>query len=83
MIKQKYPIGIQSFPKIKFKYNKSIKEAREQIHDRDYAGRYAPDHRTVYLIGANFNENKERRELNYEIEMMMRQPNSGHIGAKQ
>ena len=50
-----------------FKYNKSVKEAMDQIHDRDYAGRYALDGRTVYLIAANFNEKKEERQLSYEI----------------
>ena len=51
-----------------FKYNKSVEEAMKQIHSRDYAGRYAMDPRTVYLIGANFNEKKEERGLKYEIE---------------
>ena len=50
-----------------FKYNKSVEEAMEQIYSRDYAGRYATDSRTVYLIGANFNEKKEIRRLEYEI----------------
>ncbi|MDE5870950.1 MAG: PD-(D/E)XK nuclease domain-containing protein, partial [Muribaculaceae bacterium] len=50
-----------------FKYNKSVQEAMEQIHSRDYAGRYALDSRTVYLIGANYSERKERRGLEYEI----------------
>ncbi len=53
-----------------FKYNKSVKEAMEQIHSRDYAGRYAIDDRTVYLIGANFNEKKEDRGLEYQIEKL-------------
>lgn len=53
-----------------FKYNKSAGEAMEQIRSRDYAGRYALDRRSVYLIGANFNENKEKRGLEYEIEML-------------
>lgn len=51
-----------------FKYNKSVEEAMAQIHSRDYAGRYAMDPRTVYLIGANFDENKGERGLKYEIE---------------
>lgn len=50
-----------------FKYNKSVQEAMHQILERDYAGRYALDHRTVYLIAANFNENKDDRQLSYEI----------------
>ncbi len=50
-----------------FKYNKSVKEAMDQINSRDYAGRYAMDNRTAYLIGANFNEKKEKRGLEYEI----------------
>ncbi len=53
-----------------FKYNKSIKEAMEQIYSRDYAGQYALDSRTIYLIGANFNENKETRGLEYEIKSL-------------
>ena len=53
-----------------FKYNKSVEEAMEQIQDRDYAGRYAMDNRTVYLIGANFNEKKEDRGLEYKIEKL-------------
>lgn len=51
-----------------FKYNKSVEEAIEQIHSRDYAGRYARDSRNVYLIGANYNEKKEDRGLKYIIE---------------
>ncbi len=53
-----------------FKYNKSVCEAMDQIHSRDYAGRFAIDDRTVYLIGANFNEKKEDRGLEYEIEKL-------------
>ncbi len=53
-----------------FKYNKSVQEAMEQIHSRDYAGKYAMEDRTVYLIGANFNEKKEDRGLEYEIEKL-------------
>ncbi len=51
-----------------FKYNKSVSEAMEQIRSRDYAGRFVLDSRTIYLIGANFNENKENRGLEYNIE---------------
>lgn len=51
-----------------FKYNRSVDEAMEQIYSRDYAGRYAMDSRTLYLIGANFNEKKDHRGLNYRIE---------------
>ncbi|MDE5848523.1 MAG: ATP-binding protein, partial [Muribaculaceae bacterium] len=50
-----------------FKYNKSLKEAMQQIYDREYAGRYAMDTRQVYLIGANFIEDKDSRGLEYEI----------------
>lgn len=53
-----------------FKYNKSVNETMKQIHSRDYAGRYALDSRTVYLIGANFDENKGNRGLEYEIEIL-------------
>ncbi len=53
-----------------FKYNKSVNDAMDQIRSRDYAGRYAMDSRTVYLIGANFNEQKEDRGIEYKIEKM-------------
>lgn len=53
-----------------FKYNKSVDEALEQIHSRDYAGRYALDNRTIYLIGANFSEKKDHRGLQYRIEAL-------------
>lgn len=53
-----------------FKYNKTVKEAMDQIHSRDYAGRFAMDTRTVYLISANYNEKKESRGLQYEIEKL-------------
>ena len=51
-----------------FKYNKSVEEVMEQIHDRDYAGRYAMERRKVFLIGANFDEDKDYRGLKYRIE---------------
>ncbi len=51
-----------------FKYNKSVCEAMDQIHSRDYAGKYAMHDKTIYLIGANFNSNKEARGLEYQIE---------------
>lgn len=51
-----------------FKYNRSVAEAMDQIHSRDYAGRFAMDSRQVYLIGANFTENKNQRGLQYIIE---------------
>ena len=38
-----------------------------ELQDRDYAGRYLMDTRTVYLIGANFIEDKDTRSLQYEI----------------
>ena len=53
-----------------FKYNRSVSEAMAQIRERDYAGRYALDPRTVYLIGANFVESKGNRGLHYNIEKM-------------
>ncbi len=53
-----------------FKYNKSVREAMDQIYTRDYAGKYAMEDRTVYLIGVNFNANKEARGLEYEIEKL-------------
>ncbi len=53
-----------------FKYNKSVKEARDQILSRDYAGRFAMDSRTVFLIAANYNKKKDCRGLEYEIEKL-------------
>lgn len=53
-----------------FKYNKSVVEAIDQIHSRDYVGRYGMDSRKIFLIGANFNEKKENRGLEYEIELI-------------
>lgn len=50
-----------------FKYNRSVREAMDQIIERDYAGRYAMDHRKIYLIAANYNEDKDSRELEFEI----------------
>ncbi len=44
-----------------FKYNRSAREALEQIHARDYAGRFTLDSRTLILIGANFS--REARGL--------------------
>ncbi len=35
---------------------------------RDYAARFAMDSRTVYLIAANYDEKKEARGLEYEIQ---------------
>ncbi len=51
-----------------FKYNRSVQEAMDQILTRDYAGRYAKDSRTIYLIGANFDEKKGSRGLTFEIQ---------------
>lgn len=52
-----------------FKYNRSVEEAMQQIHDRDYAGRYALDPRSIYLIGANFSDKGPHRGLTgFEIE---------------
>ena len=53
-----------------FKYNRSVQEAMDQIHSRDYAGRYAMDSRQIYLIGANFIEDADNRGLEYEIEAL-------------
>lgn len=50
-----------------FKYNKILAEAIEQLYERDYAGRYDKDKRKVFLIGANFIENKDVRRLEYQI----------------
>ncbi|MBD5262482.1 MAG: AAA family ATPase [Bacteroides sp.] len=50
-----------------FKYNRSVRKAMDQIHEQDYAGRYALDPRKVFLIAANFTEDKDRRGLEYEI----------------
>lgn len=51
-----------------FKYNGSVSEAMEQIQSRDYAGRYAMDPRKLYLIAANFSEDKDDRGMEYQIE---------------
>ncbi len=40
----------------------------DQIHSRDYAGRFAMDSRPVYLIAANYDEKKDARGLQYEIQ---------------
>lgn len=53
-----------------FKYNRNVEEAMEQIYSRDYAGRFALDTRTMYLIGANFSEKKDNRGLTYAIKKM-------------
>ena len=53
-----------------FKYNKSVEEAMAQIRDRDYAGRYAIGSRQVFVIGANFIEDKDNRGLEYEIQSL-------------
>ncbi|MDE7418761.1 MAG: ATP-binding protein [Muribaculaceae bacterium] len=59
-----------------FKYNKSVEEAIDQIHSRDYAGRFALDSRPVYLIGANYNEKKDKRGLEYQIIDLHKQSNT-------
>ncbi|MDE5806995.1 MAG: ATP-binding protein [Muribaculaceae bacterium] len=52
-----------------FKYNGSVEEAMQQIRERDYAGRYSLDTRTIYLIGANFSDKVPERGLTgYVIE---------------
>ncbi len=53
-----------------FKYNKSVDNAIEQIHSRDYAGRYGKDERKIFVIGANYVEKKDERRLEYRIEEM-------------
>lgn len=45
-----------------FKYNGTAKAALEQIHDRDYPGKYATDSRKIFLIGANFSSQKRGLE---------------------
>ena len=62
-----------------FKYNRSVREAMDQIHSRDYAGRYAMDTRQVYLIGANFIEDADTRRLEYEIEAWNLQTEHGTL----
>lgn len=52
-----------------FKYDGSVKSAMEQLHDRDYAGRFAMDPRTIYIIGANFSDKGSDRGLSgWQIE---------------
>lgn len=55
---------------LEFKYGKSVAEAMDQIHSRDYAGRYGMDPRRLCLIGANYVKDKERRALEWWIEWM-------------
>lgn len=50
-----------------FKCNHSAEGAMAQIVDRDYAGRFAMDSRKIYLIGANFSDQKDSRGLIYII----------------
>lgn len=50
-----------------FKYDRSVKEAMDQIYLRDYMGRYALDSRPVYLIGVNYDSSKKNRGLSYEV----------------
>lgn len=69
----KYPIGIQSFPKMReegFTYVDKTRYIISLINNpghyflsRDYAGRYAMDPRALYLIGANFSDRGEQRGL--------------------
>ena len=37
-----------------FKVDGSVEKAMEQIHEKDYAGRFGVDPRTIFLIAANF-----------------------------
>ena len=46
-----------------FKYDGSVGSAMTQLHERDYAGNYALDSRTVFLIGANFSSGQDDRGL--------------------
>ncbi len=41
-----------------------------QLHSRDYAGHLAFDSRQIYLIAANYNEKKDSRGLQYEIQKL-------------
>ncbi len=46
-----------------FKFRKTAQQALEQIKDRDYSGRFALDKRQVFLIGANFSDERDVRGL--------------------
>lgn len=51
------------------KFNRSVKEAMLQLHERDYARRYQMDSRTLFLIGANFTDKAKDHGLQgWEIE---------------
>ncbi len=50
-----------------FKYNHTAEEALKQIIDRDYAGRFALDPRKLFLIGANFSNDKDSRSFTFII----------------
>lgn len=39
-----------------FKYEGSVAEAMAQIHERDYAGRFAMSGKHIFMIGANFSK---------------------------
>lgn len=53
-----------------FKINGSAEEALKQIKEKDYAGRFGVDKRTVYLIGANFSTKTRNLTEPYYIETL-------------
>ncbi len=63
MAQLRYPVGMQTFSKI-------IEGGYAYVDKTAYIKPLLMDSRTVYLIGANFNEKKENRGLEYQIEKM-------------
>ena len=51
-----------------FKVDGSAEAAMRQIHERDYAGRWAMDSRSVFLIGANFSTRLRNLSVPWIIE---------------
>ncbi|MDE6076731.1 MAG: PD-(D/E)XK nuclease domain-containing protein, partial [Muribaculaceae bacterium] len=54
-----------------FKVDRPAEDAMRQIHDKEYAHRYAADHRTVFLIGVSFST-KKRNIDTYLLEKYQR-----------
>lgn len=65
-------VGTRNFVYLfEFKFNRSAEAALRQIRERDYAGKYAPDSRKIYLIGANFSDRPDvTKRLTWVIEEM-------------
>ena len=51
---------------LEFKFNKTAREATEQILKKDYAVRFAADPRPVFAVGLNISEDRRTIE-SYEV----------------